>query len=237
MNALKKYLNQYTSPRILDIGSGKGDFINLIDYIYQDYQEIIGIDIVDYLLEMDASAFKHNPKIKWMDLDVLETTFPKHSFDIISLSNTLHHIKDIKSIFSQMADLLKPNGMIVVSELMIDNDLSEKQKSHRLIHGFAAKLDEVYKQFHAPIFTQSDIYQMIEENASLPIADHWQLKTTPFEQEIALEEIFKLIDGALYKVKDHDNYVGLEKEANEIKSHIKEHGFGFSATLCVILKR
>nr|MDA3932461.1 class I SAM-dependent methyltransferase [Mycoplasmatota bacterium] len=118
MKNLKKYLEQYINPRILDIGSGKGDFIKLIDYIFQDYKEIISIDIVDYLLEMDESAFSDNPKIKWMDKDVLETNFPKNSFDIISLSNTLHHIKDIKSILNQMENLLKPGGMLIVNELM-----------------------------------------------------------------------------------------------------------------------
>jgi len=237
MNELKKYLNQYDSPRILDIGSGKGDFINLIDYIYQDYREIIGIDIVDYLLEMDESAFKNNPKIKWMDKDVLETTFPKHSFDIISLSNTLHHIKDIKSMFKQMVDLLAPNGIIIISELMTDKNLTDKQISHRLLHSFAAKLDHEYNKVHAQVFTKANIFQAIEMFSPLPIIDYWQLHTMPYEEEITLEDLYRLIDGALEKVQESSHYNLYKDEADEIKKHLKENGFSFANTLCVILKK
>lgn len=237
MNELKKYLKQYESPRILDIGSGKGDFISLIDYIYQDYQEIIGIDIVDYLLEMDESAFKNNPKIKWMDKDVLETNFPKESFDIISMSNTLHHIKDIQSFFNQMVRLLKPNGMLIISELMTDADLNNKQISHRLLHSFVAKLDHEYNKVHSQVFTKENIFQAIDMFSPLPVVDSWQLHTVPFEEEITLKDLYAVIDRLLENVKDSKNYELYEKEAIEIKKHLKENGFSFANTLCVILKK
>lgn len=237
MKELKSYLSQYKNPRILDIGTGKGDFIAMIDYVYQDYSEIIGIDIVDYLLEMDESAFESNPKIKWMDLDVLETTFPKNSFDIISLSNTLHHIKDIKSMFNQMVEMLKPGGIIILSELISSNDLSEKQISHQLLHSFAAKIDHELNKVHSQIFSKENVMQAIEMYSPLPVDAIWELETKSFDEEITLEDLYRLVDGLLKNVKDSSKFEQYKEEALEIKDYLKENGFSFATTICVVLKK
>ncbi|MGE4572367.1 MAG: class I SAM-dependent methyltransferase [Candidatus Izemoplasmatales bacterium] len=237
MKELKSYLSQYKNPRILDIGTGKGDFIAMIDYVYQDYSEIIGIDIVDYLLEMDESAFESNPKIKWMDLDVLETTFPKNSFDIISLSNTLHHIKDIKSMFNQMVEMLKPGGIIILSELISSNDLSEKQISHQLLHSFAAKTDHELNKVHSQIFSKENVMQAIEMYSPLPVDAIWELETKSFDEEITLEDLYRLVDGLLKNVKDSSKFEQYKEEALEIKDYLKENGFSFATTICVVLKK
>jgi ubiquinone/menaquinone biosynthesis C-methylase UbiE len=237
MNELKKYLNQYENPRILDIGSGKGDFIGLIDFIYQDYSEIIGIDIVDYLSEMNEAAFNHNPKIKFMDMDVLDTTFPKNSFDIISLSNTLHHIKDIKSIFNQMEALLKPGGMMIISELISKNDLTDKQFSHQLLHSFAAKVDHELNKVHSQVFTKENVMLAIDMFSPLPVVDSWILHTHPYDEKITLEDLYDLIDQILDKVKNSSKYDLYKKEAKELKDYLKENGFSFTTTVCLILKK
>lgn len=236
MRELKKYLDQYESPRILDIGSGKGDFVALIDHFYQNYSEIIGIDIVDYLLEMDKSAFENNPKIKWMDIDVLDTNFPKNSFDIISLSNTLHHIKDIKGIFDRMIELLKPNGMMIVNELISTNDLSNKQLSHQLLHSFAAKIDHDINKIHSQIFTQENILESIKKYSPIPIVDYWQLETKPFDEKVSMDDLNRLIDGLLNHVKNSPKYDLYKEEAVEIKKYLEENGFSFATSICVILK-
>ncbi|QLY39942.1 class I SAM-dependent methyltransferase [Hujiaoplasma nucleasis] len=237
MKELKSYLSQYENPRILDIGTGKGDFIAMIDYVYQDYSEIIGIDIVDYLLEMDESAFENNPKIKWMDLDVLETTFPKNSFDIISLSNTLHHIKDIKSMFNQMVEMLKPGGIIILSELISSNDLSEKQISHQLLHSFAAKIDHELNKVHSQIFSKENVMQAIEMYSPLPVDAIWELETKSFDEEITLEDLYRLVDGLLKNVKDSPKFEQYKEEAIAIKDYLQENGFSYATTICVVLKK
>lgn len=237
MNELKKYLNQYENPRILDIGSGKGDFIGLIDFVYQDYSEIIGIDIVDYLSQMNEAAFSHNPKIKFMDMDVLETTFPKNSFDIISLSNTLHHIKDIKAMFDQMEALLKPGGMMIISELISKNDLTDGQISHQLLHSFAAKVDHELNKVHAQVFTKENVLLAIDMFSTLPVVDSWILHTHPYEEKITLEDLFDLINQILDRVKDSSKFDFYKEEAKDLKEYLKKNGFSFATTICVILKK
>jgi ubiquinone/menaquinone biosynthesis C-methylase UbiE len=237
MDRIKEYLIEYDNPKILDIGSGKGDFIQLLDSVYQDYQEIIGIDIVDYVLEMDETAFSHNPKIKWMDKDVLDTIFPKESFDVISLSNTLHHMSDIKSLFDKMTSLLKPGGMIIVVEMFTSNDLTNEQVSHRILHSFSAKILREMNIVHSQISNLNCIIEAIEKNASLPIDQHWVLETKPYEEPVTIEYLSKLIDDLLIEVKDSPKYSSYYKEAQEIKKYLKENGLSLQKQVCVILKK
>ncbi|MDT8336924.1 MAG: class I SAM-dependent methyltransferase [Candidatus Izemoplasmatales bacterium] len=106
MEKLKKYLKRYPNAEILDIGTGRGDFIALIDYLYQDY-----------LLQMNQKAFKDNPKIKFVEDDIKKTNFSNDSFDIVCLSNTLHHLPDIEATLKQMKKVVKPEGIIIINEM------------------------------------------------------------------------------------------------------------------------
>lgn len=237
MDGIKKYLDAYEHPKILDIGSGKGDFIQLLDSVYHDYQEIIGIDIVDYILEMDEDAFKNNPKIKWMDKDVLDTIFPKQSFEVISLSNTLHHISDLKSLFDKMERLLKPGGILIVTELFASNDLTSKQLSHKILHSFSAKILKEMNMLHSQISSKENIIEAIKKYASLPIEEHWVLETKPYEGHVNVEYLWGLVDQLLESVKGSSKYQAYLVEAKEIKAYLKENGLSLQKQVCVILKK
>lgn len=237
MDHIKKYLTKYEQPKILDIGSGKGDFIHLLDSVYQDYQEIIGIDIVDYILEMDEAAFNHNPKIKWMDKDVLDTIFPKQSFDVISLSNTLHHMSDIKSLFDKMVSLLKPGGILIVIEMFTSNELTNEQVSHKILHSFSAKILREMNIVHSQLSNKNCILETVEKNVSIPIDQHWVLETKPYENPVTVEYLWGLIDQLLESVKDSPNYKAYLKDAQGIKTYLKENGLSLQKQVCVVLKK
>lgn len=237
MDGIKKYLDAYKHPKILDIGSGKGDFIQLLDSVYQDYQEIIGIDIVDYILEMDEEAFKHNPKIKWMDKDVLDTVFPEQSFDVISLSNTLHHIEDIKGLFEKMNRLLKPGGILLVIEMFTSNDLTSGELSHKILHSFSAKIFKEMNIIHSQLSNKACILQAIKDNTSLPMIENWVLDTKAYEENLSVEYLWGLIDELLVAVKDSSKFDLYLKEAEEIKIFLKKYGLSLQKQVCVVLKK
>ncbi|MFW5889116.1 MAG: class I SAM-dependent methyltransferase [Bacillota bacterium] len=235
MYELRKYLEQYPNAKILDIGTGKGDFINLIDYLYQDYFEIIGIDVVDYLLEMDERIFKGNPKIKYINEDILNTTLPKNNFDIISLSNTFHHLTNIETTLKYMKTLLKPNGIIIVSESIPDK-ANKQQVSHRLLHHFAAKIDREIGKIHSQTCDKAGIIQAVKKYSPLPIIDYWDMGVEDYELDIELSRLYEIIDELLKKVKDSKHYEEYKSEAEDIKIYLKENGFQLENKLCLILK-
>ena len=235
MYELKKYLEQYPNAKILDIGTGKGDFINLIDYLYQDYSEIIGIDVVDYLLEMNMDTFNNNPKIKFINEDILNTTFPKKSFDVISLSNTFHHLTNIKETLKHMVTLLKPKGIIIVSESIPENS-NKRQVSHKLLHHFAAKIDREIGMIHSQTCDKNGILKAVKNYSPIPVIDYWDMMVKDYKLDIQLSRLYDIIDELLEKVKDSDQYKEYKEEAEDIKLYLKENGFQLENRLCIILK-
>ncbi|MCF7923641.1 MAG: methyltransferase domain-containing protein [Candidatus Izimaplasma sp.] len=236
MNELKEYLEQYPEAKILDIGTGKGDFINLIDYLYHDYSEIIGVDIIDYLLEMDKDSFKGNPKIKFINEDILNPTFPKNSFDIISLSSTFHHLTDIEETLKHMTTLLKPGGIIIISELISDN-LDKKQVSHELLHHFAAKIVREIGMIHSQTCDKKGILKAVKKYAPIPVVDYWDMTIKDLYLDVEMSTLYQIIDQLLENVKDSEQYKVFKKEADEIKLYLKENGFQLANKLCIVLKK
>nr|HPJ24496.1 class I SAM-dependent methyltransferase [Bacillota bacterium] len=91
MEKLKSFLESLEDAKILDVGTGRGNFISLIDYLYSGYAKIVGIDILDKMVEIAEKHFEANERIKIVKRDILDTGFPKEHFDLVCLSNSLHH--------------------------------------------------------------------------------------------------------------------------------------------------
>jgi ubiquinone/menaquinone biosynthesis C-methylase UbiE len=53
--------------------------------------------------------------------------FESGSIDLVSLSNTLHHLPIKEKVLSGIKRVLKPRGIVLINE-MICNNQSEKQK-------------------------------------------------------------------------------------------------------------
>jgi len=236
MNKLKTFLNNYPQARILDIGTGRGDFIVLIDQIYNDYSEIIGIDIIDYLLDMNRKVFKSNPKIKFVEDDILNTNLAKASFDVVCLSNTLHHLEDIDATFEEMRKLVKPDGIIIVNEMVADN-LNEKQISHKLLHHFAAKVDMRFGRFHQATFTEKQLLERLSKLEGLTLQENWKLEIDYSNQSDDISQLLEIIDKLLEQVKRCDDFDDFLLEANEIKNYLQKTGFDNATQVISILKR
>ncbi|HKL48006.1 MAG TPA: methyltransferase domain-containing protein, partial [Candidatus Izemoplasmatales bacterium] len=187
------------------------------------------------LLEMDKESFKDNPKIKFMNDDILSTTFPKESFDIISLSNTFHHFTNIEDTLKHMVSLLKPGGIIIISELISDNS-TKQQVSHKLLHHFAAKIDREIGVIHSQTCDKEGILKAVKKYSPIPVIDYWDLMVKDYEINVKLSKLYDIIDNLLVNVKDSKQYNDYKKEAEDIKKYLKANGFQLANKLCMILK-
>jgi len=236
MEKLKIYLEQYEKAKILDVGTGRGDFISLIDYLYKNYSEICGIDLVDGLLESNRKAFKDNERVSFVKDDILNSKLPASSYDIISLSNTLHHLGDINKTLDKMTDLLKDDGIIIINEMFSDN-LSKAQISHRLLHHFAAKVDRILGRYHDETFTKDEIVRIVADTDGLLIEEHWEMSYPDNQVITDVGNFQNLIDRLLKMVENSSEYEQLDTEAQEIKNYLDENGFKSATQLLCILKK
>lgn len=99
---------------IMDFGSGTG---LLLERVAPFVKKITAVDV------SEAMCKQLNEKIKNLDCEVeilqLDLTKTKldMKFDGIISSLTMHHIKDIQSMFNDFYTLLNDNGVIAISDL------------------------------------------------------------------------------------------------------------------------
>lgn len=236
MKKLHRQLFKYKNARILDIGTGNGTFIGLLLNVKKDYKEIIGVDILPRQIELANNNFD-DKKIKFMNVDIFNHNFKKNSFDIVCLSNTLHHLDDINKMIALMEELVTDKGILIFNE-MYSNSLNKSQKSHLMIHHFAAEIDRSFGETHYETFKNKDIINKIKENTETKIIDAWDM-VIPRKEKTTDEEIKwfnKTIDRLIDKAKDEDKEY-YRKKALKIRKHIKKHGFESATQLLVLTSK
>ncbi len=236
MEKLKKVFLNKRDAKILDVGTGNGNFIKIITALTNDFSEIIGIDLSSASVKSCEKNFE-DKRINFFQMDALKMDFDDHLFDFVCLSNSLHHLKDIKAVFCEMERVLKKDGKIIICEMMSDN-LTKKQRSHLLLHHYAAEIDRARGRFHAPTFSKQEIVKNIEENTTLTIIDKWDLEYPKKENTSKIETqwLYETIDRVKENVKDSKQKAYFEKGADKVKKHINKHGFDSATQLIVVLR-
>jgi ubiquinone/menaquinone biosynthesis C-methylase UbiE len=238
MNKLKQFLESVPKAKILDVGTGRGNFISLIDHLYKDYEKMVGIDIFEPAINSASKFFENNPKIKIVNKDINNNDFPAEHFDIVCLSNSLHHLEDKKLTFQSMERLVKPEGYIIFNEMMKDN-LNKKQISHLLLHHFAAKIDREIGRTHDETYNRSEIVDVIKEFTDFKVIDFWDMEVLeagePSEEEV--KGFAGTVDRLLLQIADESIRANFNVEAEEIKDYILENGVEACTQLIVITQK
>ncbi len=107
-------INIQKNEKIIDIGSGTGDLINLI--LKKKMQNVIySVDLNDAMLDYGKKRFK-NKKIKFVKANAENLPFENNSFDKYIISFCLRNITDIKAALKESMRILKPGGVFYCLE-------------------------------------------------------------------------------------------------------------------------
>jgi 2-polyprenyl-3-methyl-5-hydroxy-6-metoxy-1,4-benzoquinol methylase len=104
LQLISKY---YKTGKILDIGSGTGDFLKTMK---NAKWETIGI-------EPDEDARKFSIESNGLDIrtEVELSRLEEASFDVISMWHVLEHVPKLNERVEELRRLIKPNGMIIIA--------------------------------------------------------------------------------------------------------------------------
>jgi ubiquinone/menaquinone biosynthesis C-methylase UbiE len=239
MDILNERLKYYSAGKVLDIGTGRGNFIPVISECFNSFSEIIGIDTNDKALSAARESF-NDERIKFVNMDAANMKFDDGSLDTVCISNTLHHIPDMHKVLNEMMRVLKPGGLFIVSEMFCDNQ-SEKQLSHVYVHHFNAKIDTLLGICHNKTFKRQEIIDIVD-NLGLDIIDTFDYNTAAEqaveddseEEKKFLDDLFESMEKRLEVVKEFNEYESLMAELNGIKSVVYKTGFWGATELMVI---
>lgn len=142
----------YKTGKILDIGCGTGEFLNICK---NAKWEVLGI-------EPDADARKKS--IEKYGLDVREEleikSLKNEEFDVISMWHVLEHVPNLNDRIEDLKRLIKPNGMIIVAVPNLTSLDAKIYKEHwaaydlpRHLYHFSPKdIEAVFKNHGLTVF-------------------------------------------------------------------------------------
>ncbi len=105
INYLIKRLNLEKNKKVLELGCGRGEFLNEFNLFGLD---AYGVDMSDY-----CKKFFPSLKFKKVDLEKEQLPFDDNFFDVIYSKSIIEHFYYPDKIFEEAYRVLKPGGIII----------------------------------------------------------------------------------------------------------------------------
>ena len=102
---LKKFINKRV--KILDFGSGNGDFIKQIEHVHDCYG-------VEYDLETIKKLRKKLKKSKFLDISEIKKQKYNNFFDVIHLGDVLEHVISPDKLLINLHKKIKKDGFLYI---------------------------------------------------------------------------------------------------------------------------
>ncbi len=122
---------------IMDFGSGTG---LLLERIAPFVGKITAVDISESMNnELESKRANLGCKLEIVEMDLTKSKLDK-KFDGIVSSMTMHHIKDIKTMFIDFYSLLNENGFIAIADLDLEDGSFHTEDTGVFHFGFDRKI-------------------------------------------------------------------------------------------------
>lgn len=233
MERLRSLLSPFSEIKILDVATGSGAFLETISNFIPNNSKLtrIGIDQNEKYIEAARTKFDSN-LFTFEVMDSHHLTFPDQSFDLVCISNSMHHMKSPQLVLAEMIRVLKPNGLLIVFEMIHDNQ-SERQMTHVLMHHFWAEIDTAFGITHRPTYTREELSQLIAVNKSVTVLNKWEIEDTESSCEPEdIEMLVHAVTSYYEKTKELENANDYKLKAEALLERLATIGFD-SATECL----
>ena len=232
MTTPKDILGNLSAGRVLDVATGSGGFIHFLVEGLQGYTEIIGVDTNERAGENFTESFKNTPNIRFQKMDALQLDFADSSFDMVCISNSLHHL-DPQAALRQMRRVLRPGGTLLASEMYRDGQ-TEAQLTHVELHHWWAAVDRIHGVAHRETYRRGELVELVAGLGltEMRLFDLSDLNGDPKNPEI-MEELNPVFDRYLQRA---DGYPELQARGEELRRRVGEVGFQSATTLVALAK-
>ena len=196
----------------------------------KDHTEIIGVDNNERAAATFAESFKENPKVHFQTMDAHHLDFDDSSFDLVCISNSLHHL-DPMPVLREMKRVLRPGGLLLVSEMYRDGQ-TETQMTHVHLHHWWAAVDMVNGVMHRETYQRQELIEMVDSLGlgKEAVYDLSNLDENPKDPAIIIE-LEPVFERYIQRAEGHPD---LQARGEELKVRVKEVGFHSATTLVVM---
>lgn len=231
-NKLTKTFQGLTAATVLDVATGSGFFAELLKENLKGVKALYGVDQKPF--DPDRMKIFSQPGCSYRKMNATRLDFVDDSFDLVAISNSLHHFPTPEVVLMEMKRVLKPGGFFVVFE-MFNNHQSPAQLNAVHLHQWWAKINQANGVFHDPSYDREDVIALLEK--ILPGA--WQFEDIlpedeePFDNE-TLKEIDDNIDQNTIACNELPGGSDLAQQAQGLRAAIHQNGFQSATELLAI---
>lgn len=232
---LELKLQSLAGGKILDVATGRGEFIHFLLQTLKSYDRIVGIDILDKSLEIAAAACREYSEVSFRKMDGYQLEFDDAEFDLVSMANSLHHFTKVEEILSEMLRVLRPGGYFLISEMHCDEDQTAAQTTHVLMHHWWAEVDSRLGIVHNPTYNRQEILALTAQIglASYEIYEYTFPVTNPKDEKL-IEPYLKALDPYVDRLQGHRDYSRLKQACSELKIRLQTIGLAPASGLFLI---
>ncbi len=206
--------------KALDVGTRFGEFAVRLAEAMPEGSEVIGIDNDASAVEKAREKFAEKGLLFEL-MDAAAMDYPDETFEVVALSNTLHHIEDYGKVLTEMLRVLKPGGFFVLNEMYRDGQ-DAAQQVHEAQHTLEAKLDCLLGSYQRRTWKREEIVEIFR---TLPLKD---MTFTDFQEDAAcdakLEAKNRKLAAEVEKIAGRPEYEALKREALEIQARCQKDG-------------
>jgi ubiquinone/menaquinone biosynthesis C-methylase UbiE len=138
--------------QVLDLGCGSGAFTTFLARAVGEKGKVYALDIqADMLKQLENKLSKPENKdiqnIKLIEGNAYELPFDDGSLDLVNMVTVLQEIPDRNRALQEVKRVLKPGGILAVTELFPDPDYPWKSTTVKLGNGAGFVVDDVSGNF------------------------------------------------------------------------------------------
>ena len=209
--------------KVLDIGCGSGQFIAILMQSLGSFDSITGVDVDDGVLKEARSKFR-SETFNFIKASSQSLPFEDGSFDLVSISKTLHHVENDRQTLNEMKRVLKQGGYLLINE-MIRDGLTASQQSHLLYHHLRSEIDQLLGVSHNTTYLHSDLLDLIYavglEDLSLR---EFQPEDPAPKDPAHVDEYIARMTGWLDEIAGHPERENYSKRMAVLQEHLRENG-------------
>lgn len=166
----------------------------------------------------------------------LPAHFEEEYFDMVSLSNSLHHLSNISEVMQELKRVLKKDGIFILNEMVCDNQ-SPSQMTYVMMHHWWGKIDTALGILHKETLPRQSVIDVAMEHELRDIEIlTWNDPDDPMDAE-SLEQISKIIDEYIERAKPLECFEAMRAEGELIRKHLFEHGVNAATQVIIIGKK
>lgn len=233
MKELATYFQNKKVSSVLDVGCGGGDFIKILTEVFPSETKLTGIDAFEAPLAEARQKYK-SENIDFLLMEGEKIAFPDNSFDVVTISFALHHLADVSKTFAEMKRVVKPDGWLIVNEIVseVQNEEQETQKKLHHLKSFTDRLDGIT---HRETYTKAEVLEIVEANGIKTEHSFLNLKMEkPTTDPEFLSQRMNQLNSLIEPLKKHGFYEEKKSLIAEIEERINKKGFQIAPSIVVV---